>query len=417
MEIKRDLYLQKLIERMNNGMVKVVSGLRRAGKSYLLFTLFRDYLLNSVTDDRHVIAINLDNINFVDCQKPRTLYDYVTKRIVDGEIHYVLIDEVQLAESFETVLNSFLQLGNLDVYVTGSNARFLSKDIVTEFRGRGDQVHLQPLSFAEYYRYRGGEKLAAFIQYATYGGLPKVALAEKDEQRASYLGNLLKETYLKDIVNRHSIRNDGNLYDLLGVLSSSVGGLMNPRKLSHAFKSLKNEDVSPMTIEKYLGFLSDSFLVSEASRFDIKGKRYIGTPHKYYFTDLGLRNAVTGFRQADEMTHLMENAIYNELVLRGYAVDVGAVSIGIRNGNGNVVSKQCEVDFVCNKGSERLYVQSAYTLQGEGKLNQEQRSLLHIHDSFKKMIVTFDPTITHYNDNGFLIMNIFNFLLGDDAAR
>lgn len=414
MEIKRDLYLKKLIARKNNGMIKVVTGLRRAGKSYLLFTLFKKHLLESGVDESHIIQVNLDDINYLAYRKPLGLYNYVKSKITDGYMYFVMLDEVQFVEDFETVLNSLLHVENVDVYVTGSNAKFLSKDIITEFRGRGDQVHLYPLSFGEFYSAYGGDRTAAFTQYITYGGLPQTVTMTSHEQKKTYLENLFEETYIKDIVNRHGIKNESDLKELLNVLSSSIGSLTNPNKLSNTFKSVKQSKISPITIDNYLEFLADSFLISRATRFDIKGKKYIETPHKYYFTDLGLRNARINFRQT-EITHLMENAIYNELVVRGFSVDVGVITTAVKNENNSVVKKQLEVDFVCNKYDRRIYIQSAYTLSDAEKLAQEQNSLIKITDSFKKVIITFDPVATHYNENGFCIMNIFDFLLSPES--
>lgn len=416
MEIKRDLYLNKLIARQNNGMIKVVTGLRRAGKSYLLFTLFKKHLLESGIDKSHIIEVNLDDINYLEYRNPKELYNYIKSKIDDDKTHFVLLDEVQFVENFETVLNSLLHIENVDVYVTGSNAKFLSKDIITEFRGRGDQVHLYPLSFGEYYAAIGGDRTEALAQYLTYGGLPQVALMSSHEQKKTYLENLFEETYIKDIVNRHGIKQESDLRELLNVLSSSIGSLTNPNKLSNTFKSVKQSNISPITIDKYLDYFIDSFLISRATRFDIKGKKYIETPHKYYFTDLGLRNARINFRQT-EITHLMENAIYNELIARGFSVDVGVITTAVRNDNDSVVKKQLEVDFVCNKYDRRIYIQSAYTLEGAEKLAQEQNSLIKIADSFKKIIITFDPIVTHYNENGFCIMNIFDFLLNPDSIN
>ena len=416
MEIKRDLYLKKLIARKNNGMIKVVTGLRRAGKSYLLFTLFKKHLLESGADESHIIQVNLDDINDLPYRDPLELYRYVKSRIADKRTYFVLLDEVQFVKNFETVLNSLLHLENTDVYVTGSNAKFLSKDIITEFRGRGDQIHLFPLSFSEYYAACGGDRTAAFTQYMTYGGLPQIAVMTSHEQKKTYLENLFEETYLKDIVNRHNIRQESDLKELLNILSSSIGSLTNPNKLSNAFKSVKQSRISPITIDKYLDFLIDSFLISRAARFDIKGKKYIETPHKYYFTDLGLRNARINFRQT-EITHLMENAIFNELVCRGFSVDVGVITAAEKTATDSVVKKQLEVDFVCNKFDQRIYIQSAYTLSNAEKLTQEQKSLSKINDSFRKIILTFDPVVTHYNENGFCIMNIFDFLLDPDSIN
>ena len=416
MEIKRDMYLQKLIVRKNNGMIKVITGLRRVGKSYLLFTLFKKHLLETGVDEKHIIQVNLDDINYLEYRKPLELYNYIEGKIIDSNTYFVMLDEVQFVKNFETVLNSLLHIENIDVYVTGSNAKFLSKDIITEFRGRGDQIHLYPLSFSEYYSAYGGEKFAAFTQYITYGGLPQIAIMDSHEQKKTYLENLFEETYIKDIVNRHNIRQESDLKELLNVLSSTIGSLTNPHKLANTFKSVKQSKISSITIDKYLYYFIDSFLINRATRFDIKGKKYIETPHKYYFSDLGLRNARINFRQT-EITHLMENAIYNELIVRGFSVDVGLITMAVKNENDNMVKKQLEVDFVCNKFDQRVYIQSAYTLSDAEKLFQEENSLKKISDSFKKIIITFDPVVTHYNDYGFCIMNIFDFLLNPDSIN
>lgn len=416
MEIKRDMYLQKLIVRKNNGMIKVITGLRRVGKSYLLFTLFKKHLLETGVDEKHIIQVNLDDINYLEYRKPLELYNYIEGKIIDSNTYFVMLDEVQFVKNFETVLNSLLHIENIDVYVTGSNAKFLSKDIITEFRGRGDQIHLYPLSFSEYYSAYGGEKFAAFTQYITYGGLPQIAIMDSHEQKKTYLENLFEETYIKDIVNRHNIRQESDLKELLNVLSSTIGSLTNPHKLANTFKSVKQSKISSITIDKYLDYFIDSFLINRATRFDIKGKKYIETPHKYYFSDLGLRNARINFRQT-EITHLMENAIYNELIVRGFSVDVGLITMAVKNENDNMVKKQLEVDFVCNKFDQRVYIQSAYTLSDAEKLFQEENSLKKISDSFKKIIITFDPVVTHYNDYGFCIMNIFDFLLNPDSIN
>ena len=402
--------------RKNNGMIKVITGLRRVGKSYLLFTLFKKHLLETGVDEKHIIQVNLDDINYLEYRKPLELYNYIEGKIIDSNTYFVMLDEVQFVKNFETVLNSLLHIENIDVYVTGSNAKFLSKDIITEFRGRGDQIHLYPLSFSEYYSAYGGEKFAAFTQYITYGGLPQIAIMDSHEQKKTYLENLFEETYIKDIVNRHNIRQESDLKELLNVLSSTIGSLTNPHKLANTFKSVKQSKISSITIDKYLDYFIDSFLINRATRFDIKGKKYIETPHKYYFSDLGLRNARINFRQT-EITHLMENAIYNELIVRGFSVDVGLITMAVKNENDNMVKKQLEVDFVCNKFDQRVYIQSAYTLSDAEKLFQEENSLKKISDSFKKIIITFDPVVTHYNDYGFCIMNIFDFLLNPDSIN
>ena len=416
MEINRDVYLEKLILRRNNGMIKVVTGLRRVGKSYLLFNLFKNNLLENGVDIKHIILINLDDVNNVKYWEPQALYNHIKDQIVDEKIYYVLIDEIQFAENFELVLNSLLHLGNVDIYVTGSNAKLLSRDIITEFRGRGDQVHLYPLSFKEFYAAFGGDKASAFTQYLAYGGLPQIFKMSSHEQKKSYLENLFIETYVKDIVNRNNVKNDSDLNELLNILSSSIGSLTNPHKLANSFKSIKKSNISSITIDRYLEYFIDSFLINCASRFDIKGKKYIGTPHKYYFTDLGLRNARINFRQT-EITHLIENLIYNELIIRGYSVDVGVINYVERTETSSTMRKQFEVDFVCNKYDERLYIQSAYTLSDSIKVMKEERSLSKINDSFRKIIITSDPIISHYNEHGFYLMNIFDFLLNDESIK
>lgn len=410
MEIKRDGYLQKLIVRKHNGLIKVITGIRRCGKSYLLFKIFKNYLLNNNIKEDHILEINFDAIENEQLQDPLKAYEYIKERIVDSEMYYVLLDEVQLLPKFEAVLNSLLRLSNVDIYVTGSNAKFLSKDVITEFRGRGDQVHVFPLSFKEFFSVYQGDKYEALNDYMYYGGLPSITKMVDHEQRATYLTNLFTETYIKDIINRNKIRNENELDELLNMLSSNIGSLTNPRKLSNSFKSIKNVSISEPTIKSYLDYLSDAFLVEKAVRYDIKGKKYIDTPAKYYFTDLGLRNARLNFRQLED-SHLLENVIYNELRIRGYNVDVGVVGIN----NKDKSKKMLEVDFVCNKVDRRIYIQSALSLPDEEKLNQEQNSLLNIGDSFKKIIITRDLRKTHYTDKGILIMNVLDFLLNENS--
>lgn len=410
MEIKRDGYLQKLIVRKHNGLIKVITGIRRCGKSYLLFKIFKNYLLNNNIKEDHILEINFDAIENEQLQDPLKAYEYIKERIVDSEMYYVLLDEVQLLPKFEAVLNSLLRLSNVDIYVTGSNAKFLSKDVITEFRGRGDQVHVFPLSFKEFFSVYQGDKYEALNDYMYYGGLPSITKMVDYEQRATYLTNLFTETYIKDIINRNKIRNENELDELLNMLSSNIGSLTNPRKLSNSFKSIKNVSISEPTIKSYLDYLSDAFLVEKAVRYDIKGKKYIDTPAKYYFTDLGLRNARLNFRQLED-SHLLENVIYNELRIRGYNVDVGVVGIN----NKDKSKKMLEVDFVCNKVDRRIYIQSALSLPDEEKLNQEQNSLLNIGDSFKKIIITRDLRKTHYTDKGILIMNVLDFLLNENS--
>lgn len=411
MIIQRDVYLKKLIDRMNNGLVKVITGVRRSGKSYLLFELFYDYLKERGVEDSHIIRLALDDRKNKKYRDPDGLYEYVCGQIVDEKQYYILLDEVQFVKEFEDVLNGFLHIKNADTYVTGSNAKFLSKDIITEFRGRGDEIHIAPLSFKEFYSVYEGTQEEAWKAYCLYGGLPKVLAYKTDEDKAFYLKNIFDETYLTDIKERHKIRNDAELSELLDILSSSVGSLTNPRKLSDTFKSVKNVSIHSETLNNYLEYLSDAYLISQSKRYDIKGKKYINTPSKYYFTDMGLRNARLNFRQNEE-SHIMENVIYNELKIMGYNVDVGVVEYS-KLENGKTVRVQAEVDFVCNKADKRYYIQSALTIPDREKMLQEQNSLTRISDSFKKIIIVKDVIKTHYNEDGILILNLFDFLLGN----
>ena len=414
MEIKRDTYLNKLISKRNNGLIKVVTGVRRCGKSYLLFTLFKNYLLSAGTDEQHIIEIAFDAFENRQFRDPDVLYPYLKEKIQGDDMYYVLLDEVQLLGEFEAVLNSLIRMKNVDVYVTGSNARFLSKDVITEFRGRGDEVHMYPLSFAEFMSVYPGTKQDGWNEYMIYGGLPLVLSFQTQEEKITFLKSLFEETYISDIVGRHKIRNRAELEELLNVLSSAIGSLTNPSKLSATFKSVKQKTISKTTIKNYLDYLMDSFLIDSAVRYDIKGKKYIDTPVKYYFTDMGLRNARLNFRQLEE-THTMENIIFNELKIRGFNVDVGVVTINSTNGKGNGIRKQLEIDFVCNKGSKRYYIQSAYAIPDQAKMEQEQRSLVMTGDFFKKIIITKDAPASYYNDDGVLIMSIYDFLLNSDS--
>ena len=413
MEIKRDVYLKKLIDRMNNGLVKVVTGIRRSGKSYLLFELFYKYLKEQGVEDSHIIKLALDDRRNKKYRDPDALCDFVHNQIVDDNNYYILLDEVQFVPEFEDVLNSFLHVKNADTYVTGSNAKFLSKDIITEFRGRGDEIHVAPLSFKEFYSVYDGSKEDAWREYCLYGGLPKVLEYKTDEDKVAYLKNIFEETYLTDIKERHKIRNDAELAELLDILSSSIGSLTNPTKLANTFKSVKNVNIHTDTINNYLEHFVDSYLISQSKRYDIKGKKYINTPLKYYFTDLGLRNARLNFRQNEE-THIMENIIYNELKIRGFNLDVGVVEYSKKE-DGKLVRKQSEVDFVCNKADKRYYIQSALSIPDREKMLQEQNSLTRINDSFKKIIIVKDAIKSHYNEDGILILNLFDFLLNDDC--
>lgn len=413
--MKRDMYLEKLIRRKNNGMIKVITGIRRCGKTYLLFNLFYNYLLESGVDDGHIIKIALDDRMNKKYRDPDVLCEYVHEAVRDDKMYYVLLDEVQMVSEFEDVLNSFLHIDNVDTYVTGSNAKFLSKDIITEFRGRGDQIHLYPLSFSEFMRGRNADRMQAWYEYTMYGGLPKILEIENEEDKANYLRDIFEETYIKDILERNDVRNPVELEELLDYLASAIGGLTNPKKLSDTFKTVKNTLVHPDTIKNYLDYFEDSFLINRANRYDVKGKKYISTPMKFYFTDCGLRNVRINFRQYEE-THIMENIIYNELLIRGYNVDVGMVEYNYYNGERKRVQKQLEVDFVCNQGSKRIYIQSALAIPTKEKEEQEQLSLQTIKDSFKKVIIVKDAP-THYNESGIFILNLFDFLLKEDSLN
>ncbi|HCI60687.1 ATP-binding protein [Ruminococcus sp.] len=413
--MKRDIYLNKLIRRKHNGLIKVITGLRRSGKSYLLFELFYQHLIEEGVENSHIIKIALDDRMNKKYRDPDYLCEYVHDCVKDENMYYVLLDEVQYIPEFEDVLNSFLHIKNVDTYVTGSNAKFLSKDIITEFRGRGDQVHIYPLSFAEFMQDRKEHPRDAWYEYAMYGGLPKLIDIKDEKDKTEYLKSIFKETYLVDILERNNIRNTAELEELLDFLASSIGGLTNPKKLSDTFRSVKNVSIHPDTIKNYLEYLEDSFLIMKAKRFDIKGKKYINTPMKYYFTDIGLRNARIDFRQYEE-THIMENVVYNELCVRGYNVDVGVVEYTQYDSNKKKKQTQLEVDFVCNMGSKRIYIQSAYAMPDVKKEEQEQKSLININDSFKKVIIIKEGK-THYNEEGILILNLFDFLLDEDSIN
>ena len=394
MEIKRDRYLNLLISKKHNGLIKVITGMRRCGKSYLLFTLFKDYLLSEGIEKSHIIEIAFDAYENKQYRDPDVLYPYLKEQIKDDGMYYVLLDEVQLLGEFEAILNSLTRMKNVDVYVTGSNARFLSKDVITEFRGRGDEVHMYPLSFAEFMSVYPGTKQDGWNEYMLYGGLPLVLSFTTPDQKIAFLKSLFEETYISDIVGRHNIRNKAELEELLNILSSAIGSLTNPEKLAATFRSVKNKKISSNTIKKYIDYLCDSFLIDSAVRYDVKGKKYIDTPVKYYFTDMGLRNARLNFRQLEE-THSMENIIFNE--------------------KGNSIRKQLEIDFVCNKGSKRYYIQSAYAIPDQAKMEQEQRSLMLTGDFFKRIIITKDTPAPYYNENGVLIMSVYDFLLNENS--
>lgn len=414
MEIKRDLYLNKLIQHKKNGMVKIITGVRRSGKSYLLFRLFRDYLFENGVDENHIISLALDDFGNRKLQNPDELYNYVKSRILDKEDYYILLDEIQLVPEFESVINGFLHIPNADIYVTGSNSKFLSSDIITEFRGRGDEIRVYPLNFSEFYSVYGGDFDKAWLMYCNYGGMPLCLSMETVADKAKYLKNLFKTTYLADIINRNNLRGNAEINELTDVLASSIGSLTNPLKLSNTFASTKNVKLSANTISTYLDYLQDAFLVEKAVRYDIKGKKYINTPAKYYFVDLGLRNARLSFRQ-QEYTHIMENVIYNELRLRGYSVDVGVVE-NVKKEDGVLVRKKLEVDFVVNLGNRRYYIQSAYNIPSGEKMAQEQASLLSINDAFRKIIIVNQPIMSGYNEQGILLLSLQDFLMDPEKV-
>jgi len=423
-EISRDLYLEKLIKRKHNGSIKVITGIRRCGKSYLLNTIFYRHLLESGVEENRIVRFAFDSAddlarigeNLIQMERekrgvdPEKFMDYIRSKVTDNGMYYLLLDEVQLLDCFEAVLNGYLRKENLDIFVTGSNAKFLSKDIITEFAGRGDEIHMYPLNFAEFMSVYKGDRYQGLAEYMLYGGIPQVVLREGSDEKAELLQRLFREIYMNDIFKRNRVKNTGELEDLMNILSSSIGSLTNPEKLKNTFRTVKKSRITSNTIKKYLDYFEDCFLIEGAQRYDIKGKAYIETPRKYYFSDLGLRNARINFRQF-EQTHSMENVIYNELRMRGYHVDVGVVPIAEKNGEGKVSRKQLEVDFVCNLGSSRYYLQSAYSLPDEEKRAQETRPFRKIEDSFKKIIVTKDPVARNYDEFGILTVNIYDFLL------
>ena len=407
MIIKRDKYLYELIGWKHTDLIKIVTGLRRCGKSFLLFNLFHQHLLSSGTDESHIIEIALDDISNEALREPFRMLEYVKSKIKDDNQYYLIIDEVQLLGRFVDVLNSFMHIDNVDIYVTGSNSRFLSKDVATEFRGRGIEIHIYPLSFAELYQARGGDKYALWKSYYTYGGLPYLASLNDNARKAEYLSSLNQTLYLKDIVERNKIANEDEFSELMNLMVSSIGSPCNPNKIANTFKSVKKVSLALQTIAKYLSFMEDAFIVEKSVRYDIKGRKYISTLSKYYFQDVGLRNALLNFRQVEE-THLMENVIYNELRRCGYSVDVGMIEV-----RSATQRKQLEVDFVANKGDKRYYIQSAFALPDEQKLEQELASLKKINDSFKKIIITRDDIAPYHDDNGVLIIGLMDFLLRD----
>ena len=416
MEIKRDYYLNKLIKHKHNGFIKIVSGVRRCGKSYLLFELFRQHLKDSGISDDHIITIALDDRKYKEYRNPDNCYNYVEASIKNNDMYYLLLDEVQMMDDFESVLNGFLHIKNLDVYVTGSNSKFLSTDVVTEFRGRGDEIRIYPLSFSEYYEVVKGDWNKAWDSYCTYGGMPALFKFETDSEKKEYLKRLFKETYIRDVVERNKIQNETEFEELLDVIASNIGCLTNPKKLADTFNSIQKSSISEPTIKQYLSYLSDAFLVNKVLRYDIKGKKYLNTPFKYYFIDAGLRNSRLNFRQI-EQTHLMENIIYNELIVRGYQIDVGNIELREKQKDNQYIKKQAEVDFVINQGSKRYYIQSAYDMPTSEKKEQEKKSLIHIPDSFKKIIIVGGDVIPKHDEKGITIIGLKDFLLNPNSLE
>ena len=414
--IERKKYLDELVSLQNNGMIKIITGMRRCGKSYLLFEIFASYLENKGVASDHIIKVDLEDYKNRAMRNPDNLYSLVESRIKDDGMYYILLDEVQMLDNFEDVLNGFLKMRNVDVYVTGSNAKFLSKDIITEFRGRGFEVKMYPLSFSEYMSAYSGTVQAGFNEYMLYGGLPQILSYTTEEQKVRFLKTLFDETYIKDIKERYDIRKDDDLEELINIMASGIGALTNPNKLANTFRSEKKSAISYDTVKDYIDYLCDSFLVEKSTRYDIKGKRYVNSPYKYYFMDLGLRNARINFRQS-EKSHLMENMIYNELKIRGFNVDVGVVPIVTKDENGKQQRSSLEVDFVCNLGSKRYYIQSAYRMESDEKMRQERASLLRVDDSFKKIIVIGEESPVIRDESGTTTLGIYDFLLKDNSLE
>ena len=416
MDIKRDKYLNDLINRMHNGMIKVVTGIRRCGKSYLLFNIFKKYLLEQGIDGSHIITIELDKRSNKKYRDPDVILEYIESIIIDAEQYYIMLDEVQMLNEFEEVLNSLLHISNADIYVTGSNSKFLSKDVITEFRGRGDEIHIYPLTFKEFMEAYDGDMYHGWAEYVIYGGLPLTVTMKTEEQKIKYLTNLFAETYLNDIIERHNIEKTQELEDLINILASAMGSLTNPPKIQATFKSTIQSSISQNTLRQYIEHLEDAFLINKANRYNVKGRKYIGSPVKYYFEDVGLRNARLGFRQVEE-THLMENVIYNELRSRGYSVDVGVVEKRTTDETGKSVRKQLEIDFVANLGSKRYYIQSAFSIPTEEKRLQEKASLVNVNDSFKKIIIVKDVVNVTRDEDGITTMSIYDFLLKENSLE
>ena len=415
MEIKRDYYLKKLIEAKNDGLIKILIGVHQCGKSYLLNTIFYNYLIEEGVKEDHIIKVALDDTDNEELLNPKNLSKYVKEKIIDKDTYYVILDEIQLVENFEGVLNGLLRITNIDIYVTGSNSKFLSSDIITEFRGRGEDIKIYPLSYYEFMSVYEGDKFDGWIEYITYGGLPLVVSMNTDERKASYLKAQQKNVYINDVIERNDIKNDAELVSLVEIISSSIGSLSNPKKLSDTFKSTAGLNIDPKTISLYLKYLEEAFLIEKTERYDVKGKKYMSTPYKFYFSDLGIRNSFINFRQPEE-TNIMENVIYLELKRRGYNVDVGVIELKERTEK-EYTYKQLEVDFIANKGNNKIYIQSAFSMPTEEKLNQEERPLLKINDAFKKIIIVKDYIKRTRNENGIITMSIFDFLLDPDSLN
>ena len=414
-EIKRDIYLQKLIDKKENEMIKVITGIRRCGKSYLLDPIFKNYLLENGVDEKHIIKLELDSIENEEYTNPKKLYEYVINKVIDDKTYYIILDEIQKVDNFESVLNGFLRKPNLDVYVTGSNSKFLSSDIITEFRGRGDEVKVYPLSFSEFMSVYNGNEVKGLDEYINYGGLPLITTFKTREEKIDYLNYQKDNVYINDVVERNDIRNDDELKTLIEIISSSIGSLTNPTKLYNTFVSKGNKSITNKTISLYLKYLEEAFLIEKSKRFDVKGKKYIETPSKYYFVDIGIRNSLINFRQL-ERTHIMENIIYIELRRRGFNVDVGLVEKrSIKNGKKDY--KQLEVDFVANKGSDKYYIQSAYSIEDNNKKEQEVQSLLNVGDNFKKIVIVYDHFIKWQDEDGIIYMSLYDFLLNENSLK
>lgn len=409
MEIKRDYYLNKLIEAKEDGLIKIVTGIRRCGKSYLLNTLFYNYLLQNNIKEDHIIRVALDDSDNEELLIPKNLSKYIKEKIIDKDIYYIILDEIQLVENFEGVLNGLLRISNIDIYVTGSNSKFLSSDIVTEFRGRGEEIRVYPLSYSEFMSVYNGDKLDGWAEYVTYGGLPLVVSMKSDERKTAYLKEQKQNVYINDVIERNNIKNDAELVRIIELISSSIGSLSNPKKISDTFKVTSGLNIDPKTTNLYLKYLEETFLIEKAERYDVKGKKYLSTPYKFYFSDLGLRNSFINFRQHEE-THIMENVIFLELRRRGYNVDVGVIESKELKDH-KFTYKQLEIDFIANKGNNKIYIQSAFNMPNEEKIDQEERPLLKTNDNFKKIIIVKDYIKRTRNENGIIIISIFDFLL------